>query len=147
VNGVSRKRWTCHVERIDGKKEKEKGRVSCSGLWRCIDLALADVSEEHVHSIFRVHIATSQKTTFFIVTAVKTSNLGRIEEFAICTDTMLSASHYKNRWDSSVDIVKSKLPCQYFSPWVSGLFLWVLGRFIAFSFGRPQVRTQVLRVQ
>jgi hypothetical protein len=29
-------------------------RISSSGMWRCVDLALTDVSEEHVTSIFRV---------------------------------------------------------------------------------------------
>jgi hypothetical protein len=62
-------------------------------MWRCVDLVLTYVSEESITSIFRVanfasetlalaggsrcwlHSATSQKTTLFIVTAVKASNL------------------------------------------------------------------------
>jgi hypothetical protein len=72
-------------------------------MWRCVDPGLTDVSEELIASIFRavisesgeaasaggfrlsqqsntsyitqdLHSATSQKMTFFIVTAVKTSN-------------------------------------------------------------------------
>jgi hypothetical protein len=70
-------------------------------MWRCVDLASTDVSEELIASIFRVeksasgepawagpagyvppkrrltqdlHSVTSQKTTLFIVTAVKASN-------------------------------------------------------------------------
>jgi hypothetical protein len=55
-------------------------RMSSSGMWRCVDLASTDVA-----SIFRrcvppkrrltqdLRSATSQKTTFFIVTAVKAS--------------------------------------------------------------------------
>jgi hypothetical protein len=50
-----------------------------SGMWRCVEPGLTDVSEERIASIFRVekltqdlHSATTQKTTFFIVTAVKT---------------------------------------------------------------------------
>jgi hypothetical protein len=85
--------------------------MSSSGVWRCVDLALTEVSEERIASIFRVeeyashlltlaprsrillpwrwrryvppkcrltqdlHSATPQKTIFFIVTAVKASNL------------------------------------------------------------------------
>jgi hypothetical protein len=65
-------------------------------MWHCVEVVLTDVSEERIASIFRVeekigksareasvrdvktpllHGATSQKTAFFIVTAVKTSNL------------------------------------------------------------------------
>jgi hypothetical protein len=74
-------------------------------MWRCVGLVLTDVSEERIASIFReeksareepvwaggcrlrryvppkrrltqdLHSATSQETTFFIVTAVKASNL------------------------------------------------------------------------
>jgi hypothetical protein len=71
-------------------------------MWHRVDVVLTDVSEERIASIFRVeekrrkstseepacrqyippkrrlthylHGATSQKTAFFIVTAVKTSN-------------------------------------------------------------------------
>jgi hypothetical protein len=77
-------------------------RMPSPGMWCRVDLTWTDVSEERVASIFRVensasdeseraggcshvssklrftqdlHGATSQKTTFFIVTAVKTSNL------------------------------------------------------------------------
>jgi hypothetical protein len=48
---------------------------------RCVALVRTDVSEELRASIIRVtriaepHGATSQRTPFFIVTAVKTSNL------------------------------------------------------------------------
>jgi hypothetical protein len=70
-------------------------------MWRRVDILLTDVSEERIASIFTLvprswisytlkmeairssetsvkkylHGATSQKTAFFIVTAVKTSNL------------------------------------------------------------------------
>jgi hypothetical protein len=64
-------------------------------MWHRVEVVLTDVSEESIASIFRVegkirksareasvrnvksklHGATSKKTAFFIVTAVKTSNL------------------------------------------------------------------------
>jgi hypothetical protein len=56
-------------------------------MWRHVYLVWTDVSEERIPTIFRVEksaseepawvdgCATSQKTAFFIVTAVKTSNL------------------------------------------------------------------------
>jgi hypothetical protein len=62
-------------------------------MWRCADPGLTDVSEERIASILRaeksasgepassgrlnqdLHSATSQKTAFFIVPAVKTSNI------------------------------------------------------------------------
>jgi hypothetical protein len=73
-------------------------KTPSSGMWRCVDLMRTDVSKERMTSIFRVinprarnqreqvaavcsrftkdlHKATSQKTAFFIVTTVKTSNL------------------------------------------------------------------------
>jgi hypothetical protein len=77
-------------------------RMLSSGMWHRVDLVWTNVSEEHIASIFRVegliwfillpwrwrqyvppkrwftqdpHGATSQKTAFFIVTEVKTSNL------------------------------------------------------------------------
>jgi hypothetical protein len=75
-------------------------RMPSSGMWSRVDLVWTDVSEESIVSIFKVplsriflpwrwrryvpskrpftqdpHGATSQKTAFFIVTAVKTSNL------------------------------------------------------------------------
>jgi hypothetical protein len=70
-------------------------RLPSSGMWRRVDLVdWTDVSEERIASIFRVeksaseepawaggcrlldlHSATSQKTAFFIVTAVKTSQI------------------------------------------------------------------------
>jgi hypothetical protein len=40
--------------------------MSSSGIWSCVDLALTDVSEELIASIFRVEKSAS---------AVKTSNL------------------------------------------------------------------------
>jgi hypothetical protein len=43
------------------------------GMWRCVDPLLTDVSEER-RLTQDVHSATSQQTTFFIVTAVETSN-------------------------------------------------------------------------
>jgi hypothetical protein len=54
-----------------------------SGMWHRIVLVWTDVSEDRIASIFTVekfsseelHGATSHKTAFFIVTAVKTSNL------------------------------------------------------------------------
>jgi hypothetical protein len=45
-----------------------------SGTWHSVDLILADVSEERRFTQ-DLHSATSQKTAFFIVTAVKTSNI------------------------------------------------------------------------
>jgi hypothetical protein len=42
------------------------------GMWRCVDIVLTDVSEER-RLTPNLHGATYQKTTFFIVTAVKTS--------------------------------------------------------------------------
>jgi hypothetical protein len=55
-----------------------------SGVWRRVDVVVGtDVSEGGMASVFRVvvsaseehlHSATPQKTAFFIVTAVKTSN-------------------------------------------------------------------------
>jgi hypothetical protein len=77
------------------KNEETKRRMSSCGMWRCVDLvnrrfgggsSLVDFStlkmERFVPPIRRltqdVHSATSQKTAFFVVTAVKTSNL--IEE-------------------------------------------------------------------
>jgi hypothetical protein len=39
-------------------------------MWRRVDLVWSDVSEERISSIFRVY-ATTQETSFFIVTAVK----------------------------------------------------------------------------
>jgi hypothetical protein len=39
-------------------------------MWRRVGLVITNVSEEE-----EPHVTTSQKTTFFIVTAVKTSNL------------------------------------------------------------------------
>jgi hypothetical protein len=58
-------------------------------MWHRVEVVLTDVSVERIASIFRVEGkirksareasvrdgATSQKTSFFIVTAVKTSNL------------------------------------------------------------------------
>jgi hypothetical protein len=52
-------------------------------MWHRVDMALTDVSNERIASIvppkrrltLYLHGATSQKTAFFIVTAVKTSNL------------------------------------------------------------------------
>jgi hypothetical protein len=41
-------------------------RMSSSGMWRCVDIALTDVSEEH-RLIQDLHSATSQKTTFFFL--------------------------------------------------------------------------------
>jgi hypothetical protein len=59
--------------------------MSSSAMWRCVVLVLTDVSEERIASIFRVEKSASeeplwpggrsQMTTFFIVTAVKASNL------------------------------------------------------------------------
>jgi hypothetical protein len=67
--------------------------MQSSGMWNCVDILLTDVSEESIASIFRIyeirkkyippkrrltkylHGATSQKTAFFTVIAVKTSNL------------------------------------------------------------------------
>jgi hypothetical protein len=54
-------------------------RMPSSGMWRRVGLLWTNVSEEHVASIFSVeeivnpHGDTSQKTAFFLVTAVKTS--------------------------------------------------------------------------
>jgi hypothetical protein len=124
-----------------------------SGTWRCVDLALTDVSEERNAFIFRVgksaseeparvsvcshlftlvprsrifvpwrwrqyvppkrrftqdlHGATSQKTTFFIVTAVKTSNLTQNHIMAITPRILLW--YYTMNWsrDSSVGIATS----------------------------------------
>jgi hypothetical protein len=45
-----------------------------SEMWRCVDLTLTDVSEER-RLTQDLYSATYQKTTFFIVTAVKASNL------------------------------------------------------------------------
>jgi hypothetical protein len=61
-------------------------RMPSSGMWRRVDLVWTDVSEERIASIFRVEKSANQepasaggcrlqKTAFFIVTAVKTSNL------------------------------------------------------------------------
>jgi hypothetical protein len=44
------------------------------GMWRCVDPALTDVSEER-RLTQDLQSATSHKTTLFIVTAVKTSNV------------------------------------------------------------------------
>jgi hypothetical protein len=46
-------------------------------MWRRVDLVWTDVPEECIASIYPedLHEATSQKTAFFLVTAVKTSNL------------------------------------------------------------------------
>jgi hypothetical protein len=79
-------------------------RMPSSGMWRRIDHVWTDLSEERIASIFKIgkpqarnqreqvaapkrrftqdlHGATSQKTAFFIVTAVKTSNLTCITTF------------------------------------------------------------------
>jgi hypothetical protein len=59
-------------------------KMSSSGMLRRVDLVWTDVSEERITSRYippkrhftqDLHSATSQKTAFFIVTAVKTSNL------------------------------------------------------------------------
>jgi hypothetical protein len=44
--------------------------MSSSGMWSCVDPALTDVSEERCLTQ-HLHSATSQKVTFFIITAVK----------------------------------------------------------------------------
>jgi hypothetical protein len=49
-------------------------RMPSSGMWRCADLVWTDVWEDR-RLTQDLHSATSQKTAFFIVTAVKTSNL------------------------------------------------------------------------
>jgi hypothetical protein len=45
------------------------------GMWRCVDLVWTDVSEKERRFTQKLHGATSLNTAFFIVTAVKTSNL------------------------------------------------------------------------
>jgi hypothetical protein len=47
--------------------------MSSSGMWLCVDLALTDVPPKRLLTQ-EIHSATSQKTTFFIVTVVKTLN-------------------------------------------------------------------------
>jgi hypothetical protein len=60
-------------------KQKDVWRMPSSGMWRLVDIVWTDVSEERIASIFRVEKSASRwpqtKTAFFIVTAVKTSNL------------------------------------------------------------------------
>jgi hypothetical protein len=63
-----------HVNLI---KQEVFWRKSSSRMWRCVDIALTEVLEERLLTQ-DLHNATSQKTTFFIVTAVKASNLTRI---------------------------------------------------------------------
>jgi hypothetical protein len=55
-------------------------RMPSSGMWRRIDLVLTDVPSKRrfTHDL---HSATSQKTAFFIVTVMKTSNLTIIIQF------------------------------------------------------------------
>jgi hypothetical protein len=45
-----------------------------SGMWRCVDLVCTDVPPKRLCTQY-IHGATSKKKTFFIVTAVKTSNV------------------------------------------------------------------------
>jgi hypothetical protein len=51
-----------------------KGRMPSSGMLRCVALVRTDVSEEF-SALQEPHGVISQKTAFFIVTAVKTPNL------------------------------------------------------------------------
>jgi hypothetical protein len=54
----------------------QPSRIASSDMLRRVALVRTDVSEEPSASFFRVkRIGESQKTQFFIVTAVKTSNL------------------------------------------------------------------------
>jgi hypothetical protein len=95
--------------------------ISSWRMWRRVGFVWTDVSEDRVASIFRVeesaseepacscrlsspkrrftqklHGATSQKTAFFIVTAVKTSNLNNIFFFDLTT-VIIIGQGYKLR--------------------------------------------------
>jgi hypothetical protein len=74
-----------------GYFEHGYGKIASSGMLRRVALVRTDVSEKLIASIIRVTRiselgttlavtsgVTSQKTAFFIVTAVKTSNLTRL---------------------------------------------------------------------
>jgi hypothetical protein len=96
--------WTLAPDSLRLQVEKHPSSWVVFWIWRCVDILLTDVSEEHIASMFRVgkstseelawargcslgyvppkrlftqylHGVTSQKTAFFIVTAVNTSNL------------------------------------------------------------------------
>jgi hypothetical protein len=60
-------------------RENVLNRIEFSGTLRRVALVIPDVSEEHIASeisvLTRATRVTSQKTTFFIVTALKTSNV------------------------------------------------------------------------
>jgi hypothetical protein len=54
-------------------------RIPSSGMWRRVALVCTDVTKRRFTQ--DLHGATSQKTPFFIVTAVKTSNLTKLFRF------------------------------------------------------------------
>jgi hypothetical protein len=61
-------------------KQKQTGRMVSSGLLRRVAIVRTDVSEEP-RFLQEPHGVTTQKTPFFLVTAVKTSNLTKTNTF------------------------------------------------------------------
>jgi hypothetical protein len=56
--------------------------MSSCGLWRCVDPGLTDVAPKR-RLTQDLNNATFHKTTFFIVTAVKTSNRTEVEQYRV----------------------------------------------------------------
>jgi hypothetical protein len=86
-----------------------------SGMWRRVDVVLTDVSEERIASIFRVKGKNKKirkrrnsesrykQTAFFIVTAVKTSNLTNLFLFLHYLRYCIS-QHVQQNWTASAHI-------------------------------------------
>jgi hypothetical protein len=69
--------WHCAVGVVTGTRLEnwKTRRMTSSRILSRVDLVRTDVSEESSTSIIKVTIISELGTTFFIVTAVKTSNL------------------------------------------------------------------------
>jgi hypothetical protein len=95
------------------------GRMQSSGMWRRVDLVWTDVPPESQFT-HDLHGATSQKTVFFIVTAVETSNLN-----------IFSRSLKLKRYSSTVRVYKEgkwRLCLSAMSTQLSGLPPLLLGQ-------------------
>jgi hypothetical protein len=136
------------VKKLVGKLERQR-RMRSSGMRRRVDLVWSDVSEERGCShlltlvprswIFPpwrwrwcvppkrrftqdLHGATSQKTTFFIVTAVKTSNLTLKHKSPLLRT--------KRGWGDCIKIVLNAMAYEcisgfgWYRIWTNGRFVW-----------------------
>jgi hypothetical protein len=85
--------------------------ASC-GMWHCVDLALTDVSEEHIASIFRVEISASGEPALSGGCSLQTRSMGSLST-VICNwkyksinrFSFLEASH------SIINICEKVIPC------------------------------------